>query len=139
MRNIAGREHYPFRFTRSSRGVNDRDDVGVVMWRGPALSEVERGPRPRNVGSFPTLRPEDLFKQNLRRSFRPVLNNSVTQPRISAANQRRRTVLHHGDEFARCLAGVERYYDQTLGHDGQVHRDPAYAVAGEQCATIAFM
>ena len=58
---------------------------------------------------------------------------------IAAADQRRRAVLHHGDQFRRRLPRVERHHDQAFGHDRQIHRDPVDAVCREQGAAVAFL
>ena len=80
-----------------------------------------------------------LVEQILRRRLRPVLQNAIAQGGIAAADQCRRAVLHHGDEFRGRLPRVERNYDQAFRHDGQIERDPVDAVVRQQGAAVAFL
>ncbi len=58
---------------------------------------------------------------------------------VATTDQRRRTILHHGDQLCGRLPGVERNHDQTFRHDGQIERNPVNAVVGQQGAAVAFL
>ena len=67
-----------------------------------------------------------------------MLRNPSRSAVVTAANQRRRSIFHHGDQLRGSLPGVERHHDQPFGHDRQIHRHPADAVGRQQPHAVAF-
>src|SRR5215510_8451737 len=122
--NVCSAQYYTFCFSRCSRGVNDGYGVGI----GDRRRRPRRGRRSKN-----------LIKQSLNRSIWPKLSDSVPQSSVAATDDRRRTILHHGDEFRRSLARIERNHNQAFGHGGKVHRNPANAIVGIEGATLALL
>ena len=82
---------------------------------------------------------KDLVKEKMRRRSGPVLLNSVTQGCVATADQGRRAVFHHRDQFRRGLAEIQRNDNQAFGHRSQVDRHPANAVRRQQSTAVAFL
>ena len=122
--DVPGVENYALTFAPASGGINDRDRVGIGELDCCRCLRLCR---------------KDLFKEILVLCFRPRLDDSPTKAVISATDERRRRVLHHGYKLHRSLAGIKRNDDQPFRHHSQVHGHPADAVMGHESAAVAFL